>query len=267
MSEASAEVKTSAPAVTLDEFGNMAKARLKDSIEQHNTLASRVKAATGDPLALLDNLRETYTEGEVGKYTAAIEEIDNKREALFVKRDALLTPIVEKMVEEAKAGVGDAEQQAADLLKTIKAGQKYLSDLYGEAAIEDLPKVVGKRAASTGSGGTGQRRVRGFDVYIDGSLATAADAQGNKKSNLAAAAKALGVDTESLRDSFFAAAGSEDSKAWPAIVEFDVTVTETDDDGKETQVSKHLVCKKQVTATPGASAAVEGKGEGQGQTV
>lgn len=254
----------SAPAVTLDEFGQMAKDRLRSSIEQHNTLASRVKAATGDPQALLDNLRETYTEGDAGKITAAIEDLDNKREALFAKRDEILKPIVASMVEDAKAGVGDAEQQAADLLKTIKAGQKYLSDLYGEGAIEDLPKVVGKRAASSGSGGTGQRRVRGFDVYIDGTLATAADAQGVKKSNLAAAAKALGVDTESLRDSFFSAAGSEDSKAWPAKVEFDVTVTEGEGDDAKS-VTKHLVCKKQVTATPGATEAVAGKGEGQSQ--
>lgn len=239
----------------LDEFGVMAKERLLAQVEQYNALASRVKAAEGDPQALLENLRESYTEDEqVAKITAAIEDLDNKREALFNKRDSLLKPVVEKMVEEAKSGLGDAEQQAQEIAKVIKSARNYIETTYGPSHLEDVPALVGKRrAGGGGGGGTGARRVRGYDVYVDGTLATAPDAQGNKKSNLAAAAKALGVDTEDLRNLFFQAAGSDDSKSWGNTVEFDVTVTE---DGKESV--KHLVCKRQVTATPGAPAVSEG---------
>ncbi len=255
-------VATEAPAVDpnagLDEFGQMLKGRLKASIEEYNALASRVKAATGDPSALLDNLRENYTEDEtVVKITAKIEEIDNQREALWNKRDEILKPIVAKIIEDGKSGLGDAEEKAADVLKTVNSGRKYLTEIAGgDHVLADLPPVVGKRVARAGGGtseGTGARRVRGFDVFIDGTLATAKDAQGNDKSNLAAAAKALGVDTEDLRKQFFEAAGSDDSKAWPAEVTFDVTVTEGEGDAAKS-VTKHIVAKRVIKAATNAPA-------------
>lgn len=241
---ANAEATAEAPVVNLDEFGTMAKARLVETISQHNVLAGRVKAATGDEQTALEVLRENSDNPEAQKITAAIEDLDNKREALFLKRDEILKPEAAKMVEESKAGLGDSEAKAADLLKTINAGKKYLSDLYGEAAIADLPAIVGKRRASSGNqGGSGQRRIRGFDVYVDGVLATGRNGKGEQVSNMAAAAKTLGVDTEDLRNAFWEAAGTDDSSKYPATVTFTVTVTEGEGDAAK-PVTKTIVAKR-----------------------
>lgn len=243
-----------APEVKIDQFGVQMKARLVDTINEHNALAARVKAASGDEQSLLETLRENNDSDEAKKITAAIEELDNKREALHAKRDEILKPIAAKMIEDSKAGLGDAEAKAADLLKTINAGKKYLSDLYTEAALADLPDIVGKRRASSGGsgGGTGARRIRGFDVYIDGVLATGRNGKGEQVSNMASAAKILGVETENLRDAFFAAAGTDDSSKYPKEVEFTVTVTEGEgDDAKP--VVKTIVAKRVAADEPRAT--------------
>lgn len=238
----------------LDQFGQEMKKRLVDTINEHNALAARVKAASGDFMSALDALRANSGNADADKITAKIEELDEQREALVKKRDEILKPLAEKMVEDAKAGVGDAEAQAADLLKTVNAGKKYLTDTYGEEHVEDLPAVVGKRRASSGGsgGGSGQRRIRGFDVFIDGNLATGRNAKGESVSNMAAAAKILGVDTEDLRNAFWEAAGTDDSSKYPATVEFTVTVTE---DGKP--VTKSIVAKK---VNDGEARATESEG-------
>lgn len=233
------------PLKPLDEFGQMALTNLKQVIDKYNGLASRVKAATGDPGALLDNLRETYTEDEtVNKIRAAIEELDNKREALFTRRDEILKPVVEAKVAEAKEGLGGAEEEANDLLKTVRAGLKYISDLYDERHLKDLPPLVGKAKSTGGGQGGSGRRIRGFDVYVDGTLSQMRDGKGEKRSNLATAAKEIGVDTEVLRDAFFRAAGTEDSAKYPATVEFTVSVDEKGEDGAVKQVTKSIRCVK-----------------------
>lgn len=239
--EAKADTK---PVVKLDEFGQQLKARIADSINQHNALAARVKAASGDEQSLLETLRENNDSPEAQKFTAAIEELDNKREALFNKRDEVLKPIAKQMVEDAKAGLGNAETEAAELLKTANAGKKYLIDTYGEGADADLPAIVGKRRSSGGTGGgSGQRRIRGFDVFIDGKLATGRNGKGEQVSNMAAAAKTLGVDTDDLRTAFWQAAGTDDSSKYPPVVEFTITVTEGEGDDAKS-VTKTVVAKR-----------------------
>lgn len=254
---ASAEVAAK-PEPKIDEFGQQLKERLANTINEHNALAARVKAASGDEQSLLETLRENNDNEQAQKITAAIEDLDNKREALINKRDEILKPIAQQMIEDSKAGLGDAEAKAADLLKTIKQGKGYLVDTYGEGADNGLPEVVGKRRAASGGtgGGSGQRRIRGFDVYIDGTLATGRNGKGEQVSNMAAAAKTLGVDTDDLRNAFWEAAGTDDSSKYPPVVEFTVTVTEDDKPVTKSIVAKR-VAENEARATEKADASSE----------
>lgn len=240
------DAKPEAPLKPLDEFGQMALSNLRATIEKYNALASRVKAATGDPQALLDNLRESYTEDEQAvKIRTAIEDLDDKREKLVTALDNILKPIVEQQVNAAKEGLGTAEEEANDLLKTVRAGMKYIGDLYDERHLSDLPALVGKSRAGGGGGqGGGGRRIRGFDVYINGTLAAMRNGKGVQVSNMATAAKELGVETEVLRDAFFAAAGTDDPKKYPAKVEFTVSVDEKQEDDSVKQVTKTITAVK-----------------------
>lgn len=221
------------PNAGLDEFGVMLKDKLRSQITERNAIAEQVKAANGDPADLLTSLRESYKDDEqVAKITAAIEEIDNKREALFKKRDEILAPVVEKMVEEAKAGLGDLPEKLAKMDKVVSKARAYLVETYSTDVLGDLPALVGKRTSSgTSGGGTGNRRIRGFDFYIDDVLATSKNAKNEDVSNAAAAAKKLGITTEDIRNQFWSAAGTDDSKKYPPVVEFVVT---TEVEGKST---------------------------------
>jgi len=221
-----------APAVTLDEFGQSVLERLTETVQQYNSLMATVKAASSDPQEVLEALRDSYTEDDtVVKIRAKISDLLSQVNALEEKRDEILKPVVEERIAQAKGGTEGVEAQAGDLLKTINAGKKYLADLYGAAAIEGLPALVGKRRAGGGGGGSGQRRIRGFDFFVNGEPATTRNAQGDEVSNAAAAAKKIGVETDLLREKFFAIAG-DDSKKYPAVVEFEVSVG----DGDERQV-------------------------------
>lgn len=220
-----AAVETSAPAVEIDEFGQIALDRLRGNIEALNSKVSVLKAAQGDEQATLEALRDNPPTPDAEALSKTISDLLSKVYDLEEKRDAILRPLVAEQMEKAKAGSDGVQAEVEELRKKVRVGSSYIKDLYGEAALAGLPTVSGLRAPSAGGagGGTGQRRVRGYDVWVDGTLATSRNAQGKEVSNLAAAAKQIDVSTEDLRNAFFSAAGSDDSKKWPATVEFVVT--------------------------------------------
>lgn len=220
------------PLKPLDDLGKMILNNIKEKANEYNALAKRVKAASGDPLAVIDDLRENPPTDETRRYTEAIEKLDEQREQLYTARDALLKPLVAERVEQAKSGLGNAEPEAKEMLKVINAGKKYFGDVYDPRHLEGdggLPALVSLRAASTGGApgtdGRSGQRIRGFDVYVDGQHVTA-EVNGKTVSNLATAAKALGVETGDLRDRFQAAAGTKDPKAYPKEVNFTFEVGE-----------------------------------------
>jgi hypothetical protein len=224
------------PAKPLDDFGKMAKERLLATINEYNALAAQAKAANGDPNELLDTLREVYEEDEnVNKIRATIEDLDDKREKLVSKMDEILRPVVQQRIEAAKQGTEGLDEKLKDLKATVTAGRKYITDLYGEDNLADLPKVAGTRGPNAGGGAGGGRRIRGFDVFVDGELATSLNAKKERVSNMATAAKQIGVETEVLRDAFFAAAGTDDSSKYPPIVEFTVSADVKAEDGTVSQ--------------------------------
>ncbi|HET7713328.1 MAG TPA: hypothetical protein VFK94_02735 [Patescibacteria group bacterium] len=237
MSEATATV--SAP---LDEFGQDAKNRLATTIEQRNALVAQLKATQGDPQELLEALRETSDDPQIVKMREQINTLNDKLYELETKRDEALKPLVEQMRAEAAQGSEGVSEKADALDKTIKAGMNYLKELYGEAALEGLPSVLPRknRATPGKGGGEGGKRIRGFDWTVDGILQTSRDAKGVERSNTAAAAKAIGVETATLQEKFWEAAGTRDSAKYPARVEFTVSVGEGDDAKTHTVVAARL---------------------------
>lgn len=226
--------------MALDEFGQSLKERLVASIEERNTVVARLKAAEGDESTLLETLRETSDNPDVVKINAAIEDLDNKREALFQRRDEILRPIVEQTLSGTSETVeaDTAKADAAD--KAIRSGMNYLKETYGEDAVSDLPDLISRKNRSKSGGGEGGKRIRGFDIWVNGKLATSRDAQGVERSNFSAAAKAVGVDTRILQDAFWEAQGTQDSKQFKDRVEFNVTVGEGDAAKTHTVVAKRL---------------------------
>ena len=214
--------------VPLDEFGQMAHDKLAGSIVQYNDLSRLVKAAEGDPLSLLEELRKSSDNADVVKINAKLEELTMQLFKLETARDEILKPLVEQYAADAKASLGDKPEKLAKLGKTIKTARAYLADTYCAEVLDDLPALEGKRSGGSSGSGTGARRIRGFDFSVDGTVATIRDAKGNESSNAAAAAKAIGVTTDDIRTAFWQAAGTDDSSKYPPVVTFTVTVSATD---------------------------------------
>jgi hypothetical protein len=209
----------SAPAVVLDDFGQQAKDRLKVLIESRNTKAGTIAAANGDAQGLLESLRSSSDDPKVVALNKKIEDLAAQVLKFETERDEVLKPIVESIKSDAAAKVEPLTAEVDELDKQIRAASNYLKSMYGAGAVEDLPALVSRKGRETG-GSNGGRRVKGFDVYVDGKIATLRDAKGVERSNLAAAAKAIGVDTATIQKGFFDAQGTTESKDYKNEVEF-----------------------------------------------
>lgn len=215
--ESSAQVKS----VALDTFGEMALERYIASVTEYNGLVAQIKAASGSFDDVLDAVKQDGSIEAIEKINVAIEKHKAALLKLENELDATARPIAEERVAGGAKDV-EAETANADALhKTIKSARNYLVDSYGEAVLDGTPDIA--RRTNRASGGTGGKRIRGFDVYVDGELATMRDAKGVERSNFAAAAKAAGVVTVDLQKQFYVAAGGEDKDSWPNRVEFSVT--------------------------------------------
>ena len=212
----------SAPAVILDDFGQQAYDKVKSLIEKRNEKAGTIAAASGDAQALLESLRVTSNDPNVVTINAKLEELNGQVLALEAKRDEILKPQVEKIKTDAASHVEPLTAEVDEMDKQIKAATNYLKSMYGAEATASLPTLASRKGRETG-GSNGGRRVKGYDVYVDGTIATLRDAKGVDRSNLAAAAKVIGVDTKAIQEGFFTAQGTTDSKSYKDEVEFVVT--------------------------------------------
>lgn len=220
---------TDKPAVTLDDFGKQAIEQATTLINQRNQKVGILQAAQGDPHGLLVALRESSDDPQVVKINEQIDKLNDQLLALETKRDELLKPQVEAMQADAKAQQESVTAEVDAIDAKVKSARNFIKQMYGEAALSLLPDMLGRKNRDGSASGEGSgKRVRGFDVYVDGNLATQRDGKGVERSNFSAAAKAAGVDTVALQHAFYEAQGSQDSKSWKDRVEFTVT----DKDGK-----------------------------------
>lgn len=248
MTETVAETPVVAgPPANLGEFEKMAWVRLNETIALHNAEVNKLKAVAGDPQGLIQALRVADTDDpNVKAAQDLVSSLDKQLNDAIVSLDELLKPQAEAMQAEVATQVEAITGKVDEYTKTIKAGQNYLKGLAGDDALKGLTPV--EKLKSGNAGGSGQKRIRGFDFYVDGKLQTARDAQGNERSNLAAAAKAIGVDTTALRGAFYQAMETEDPEKFKESVKFIV---------KHDDKSYEVFCKKQVDeeAAPNGPAA------------
>lgn len=213
------------PPANLGEFEKMAWQRLAETIEAHNNEVGKLKAVSGDPQQLLEALRVADSDDpNVQAAQEAVSAADKALNDAIVALDELLKPVATSMQEQAKEQVETITAKVDELYKTVKAGQNYLKGLAhgSDDVLKGLPEVIRLKTGGGSGGGSGQRRIRGFDYFVDGKLATSRDAKGNARSNLAAAAKEIGVTTEALRGAFYQAMGTEDAEKFKDEVKFGV---------------------------------------------
>lgn len=225
----------------LDEFAQLAKQKLHASIDERNAFVATLKASQGDKAGLIETLA-VNPPSDNEEAVAACDEVTRLDIALneaIKTRNALLEPIADEMLAAGKEQVDELTTKVGELDKTIKAGLKYFEDLYGPEVLTDLPERVTLRGGSkAATGGEGGRRVRGFNVWVDGELATQRDAKGKDRSNLAAGAKKMGISPSDMRDAFWQAQGTQDSAQYQDKVSFTVTVGDN---------SYEVICERNTT--------------------
>ena len=221
-------------AIALDEFGKVALQRYTDQVNAYNAEVVKAKSVSSKEEFEAAWLTSDPTFAE---FNAKIEKLES------VKSERLIaaTPLLEAAYAEAVANAGVDPAALDEQRKVINATVKYLTSIYGEAVLANTPEIE-RRGRTSGGGGApaGGRRIRGFDIYVDGTLAATKNAKGEVKSTFSVAAKQLGVETVDLQRAFFEAAGSDDVRAddFPTVVEFDfsdksVRAVKVDDSDEE----------------------------------
>jgi archaellum component FlaC len=216
-----------------DDLHKLAHEQLVGFITQRNALVSQANAAHGNREELAHSITETSDDPEI---VAARE----ARDEAIMTLHKLVTPKVEDMLSNAEQNTADLDEKVKELDKKIKPGLTYYKQMYSEDAVNALPSQVRSKQGSMGGGGGGGRRIRGYEIVtlIDG------EEQGHE--NTAGLAKYLDVETVTLQEQFFSAAGNPKAlKDAPDVVEFDVAFKEVDEDGNESDNSAHVTFTRQ----------------------
>jgi seryl-tRNA synthetase len=200
------------PNEVLDEVGLVVYNKLVELSEKHNSNVQTIKAAKGDSQALLETLRESYTDNEeVNQLREAIEKLQMNLFRAEEKRDQLLKPVVAQMKEQASEGTEELEETNKELKTQIRAAQKFIKTIVTDD--ETLKALMPKLKSDTsGGGGTGTRRIQHRNWIVGDEEFCSASA---------AAAK-LNVATADFQSAFFEAAGSDQKEKWPEEVTFKV---------------------------------------------
>lgn len=207
--------------MALDQFGQMALQRYIDIVSDYNSKVQKTKAVSSK-----EEFEAHFVENapELAEINAEVERIRSALESALARRVVQATPLVEPAYEAALKDTGVDLTALDEQLKTIKVSKTYLTSNYGEDVLEGTPDIERRRTSNSGSTGTsGGRRIRGFDIYVNGVLAQSKNAKGEMRSTLSIAAKTMNVDTTALQRAFFEAAGGEDPNAegFPTVVEFE----------------------------------------------
>lgn len=211
-----------------DEFHRLTHEKLVESIAELNALVARSNAANGDRAELRETITETSTDPDI---IAAREARDAALDALY----ELVTPLVEKTVNDGAENQQQVEAKIKEMDQTVTPGISFYKKLYGEKSAEHLPKKKRLTGARLLNSATGGRRIRGFNVVVT------VNGEVSEYDAFSKAAKAMDVETSVLQDLFFDAAGKpEKVKDAPDKVRFSATITETDEDGQSTEVEADI---------------------------
>ena len=231
-----------APTVNLDEFGKQAVEQANTLIAQRNEKVGLLLAAQGDPQGLLEALRNSSENPQVVKLREQIDKLNDQLLAAETKRDELLKPEVDAMRADAESKQESVTKEVDEIDAKVKSARNFIKQMYGENALTLLTDMVARKNRASSDGEGSGKRIRGFDIYVDNTLAVQRDGKGVERSNFAAAAKLAEVDTVTLQQGFWDAQGTQDSKKFKERVEFTVVAQGKGEDGED--VSHTIVAVK-----------------------
>lgn len=218
---------TDAP-VFVDAMHEAAFNQLAAFIHERNSHVGKANAANGDRMTLTEQITEESTDPKIVKAREA-------RDAAIMQLHELVTPQVDKIMTDAKGSVEEIEKAIKDIDAKLKPGVTYFKRVYGDESAEALPTQARLKGVRINSGGGSGRRVRGFNFIVNYAGET------EECENAAGVAKFLGdIETSIVQEAFFQAAEVDASKDAPDTVEFALTLTETDEDGNESESAAQI---------------------------
>lgn len=220
------DLRRKAVEAALDDFGRMALERLVGQVNARNADVDRLNSIGGDRISRLDEKREALTKGEGSQDLVNLEKqiqtLLDKVGDLQEQRDKALNAEID--AEDANSDVDPAALDEA--VKTadasIRSGLNYAVGIYGEDFKLLLPEQKsrkGSRKSGSGGsagGGSGKRRLRGFDVYVNDVKATSPDKDGVQKSSFSAAAKVIGLNSVDPLSGAYRQRNGDDPEKFPA---------------------------------------------------
>lgn len=226
----SSEVNDNGERVELTDIERIFFNELSARIEKRNEDVATLVAIGGDSQALLESLRKSSDDPVAVEIRGKLEKLIAAEEELRAKMDAVLKPQVEKIRNDSKGKIEELETAISKADKEIK-GTFPLLQSYPNV-LKVLPKLTHRNAGQTRatSDKPDGRRIRGWQVSVNGSLATIPSKDGKTLSNLAAAATKIAkpeITTQVLQDAFFAVVGVETKPdAMPGEVDFTVNAAD-----------------------------------------
>lgn len=228
---------------TLDEFGQEFVNRTTAEINRLNSLVRTRKEKSTDPGEIAEGLYDTLKSGEMPDgitLDAKILDQYNKANEIVEKALGHFRKLAEETGKQRAAESVNAEEVAQldteidTISKKVKRARDMLALEYpgAESVLPDVVRKSGSGSSGTGKG-SGGRKLRGFTVTVDGTVALLSNNEGKKVSSFSAGAKTLGIPTADLQRAYMTAAGTEDAEKFPASQ--DLTVTGAD--GKEHAVN------------------------------
>lgn len=212
----------------VDAMHKAAYEQLATFINERNSHVGKVNAANGDRMTLTEQITEESTDPKIVKAREA-------RDAAIMALHELVNPQVDKIMTDAKGAVEEIEKAIKDIDAKLKPGVTYFRRVYGEDAADALPAQARLKGVRINSGGGSGRRVRGFNFIVNYAGET------EECENAAGVAKFLGdIETSIVQEAFFQAAGVDASKDAADTVEFALTLTETDEDGNESETKADI---------------------------
>ena len=206
--------------IELSPFAAQTKDMLANLIGDYNQVVTQLRTLTGDLLTVRDAVMADRTDEKVAKVLDEIEKYNSEIEKRKAALTTYATEKAKKKIEEQHDPKLAAELSAkADVLdKTIKPLRKSFLVMAGDDAKSLLPDILSvKSGTATGSGSSqeGVRRLRGFKVSVDGKLAQLKNNKQELVSSFSAAAKVIGVPTETLQQKYMDTVGSSDAANFP----------------------------------------------------
>lgn len=205
--------------------------KLSETHREFASIVEALKSAQGDEAAVVESIKNSDSDPKVVKANEVITDLDRRLSEAQAALDAYAKEQAKSRMTVDHEKVAELTLRANTLEKKIKTGRNYLvSEAEGnEAILSLLPDVPGRKARANVATGNGEgvRRLRGFNIYIDGELATQAQTKNGQKvlvSSFTAGALKMNADTKALQAAYYEVAGTKDAKAFPESVNFEFKV-------------------------------------------